>query len=49
MEKLQKVLITEKIADEGIALLEKELEVHNRDGISREELLRSSINMMPSS
>lgn len=39
MEKLQKVLITEKIADEGIALLEKELEVHNRDGISREELL----------
>ncbi|NLO22176.1 MAG: phosphoglycerate dehydrogenase [Syntrophomonadaceae bacterium] len=41
MESLKKVLITEKIAEEGLALLEKELEleVDNRDGISREELL----------
>lgn len=39
MEKLKKVLISEKIADEGLALLKKELEVDNRDGISRAELL----------
>ncbi len=39
MENLKKVIISEKIAEEGLALLEKELEVDNRDGISRAELL----------
>lgn len=35
----KKVIVTERIADEGIALLKAELEVDYRDGISREELL----------
>ncbi len=39
MENLKKVLISEKIADEGLALLQKELQVDNRDGIARAELL----------
>ncbi len=34
-----KVIVTEKIADEGIALLKQEVEVDYRDGIAREELL----------
>ena len=38
MEK-KKVIVTERIAEEGIALLKTELEVDYRDGISREELL----------
>lgn len=39
MEKRPKVIVSEKIADEGLALLRQELEVDNRDGISRAELL----------
>lgn len=39
MEKVPRVIVTEKIADEGLALLRQELDVDNRDGISREELL----------
>lgn len=38
MEK-KKVIVTERIAEEGLALLRKELDVDYRDGISREELL----------
>ena len=38
MEK-KRVIVTERIADEGIELLKTELEVDYRDGISREELL----------
>ncbi len=38
MEK-KRVIVTERIADEGIALLKTELEVDYRDGISRDELL----------
>jgi len=38
MEK-KRVIITERIADEGVELLKKELDVDYRDGISREELL----------
>ncbi|HZK42841.1 MAG TPA: phosphoglycerate dehydrogenase [Syntrophomonadaceae bacterium] len=38
MEK-KKVLVTERIAEEGLALLRKDLEVNFRDGISRKELL----------
>lgn len=40
MENRKKVIVTEKIAEEGLALLRKELDVDNRDGISREELLQ---------
>ncbi|HEX3011800.1 MAG TPA: phosphoglycerate dehydrogenase [Syntrophomonadaceae bacterium] len=40
MENRKRVIITEKIADEGLELLKKELDVDNRDGISREELLQ---------
>jgi D-3-phosphoglycerate dehydrogenase len=40
MENRQRVIVTEKIADEGLALLRQELDVDNRDGISREELLQ---------
>lgn len=39
MEK-KKVIVTEKIAEEGLELLRKELDVDNRDGISREDLLK---------
>jgi len=35
----KKVLISERIAEEGLALLKKELDVDYREGISREELL----------
>ncbi|MGI5880003.1 MAG: phosphoglycerate dehydrogenase [Syntrophomonadaceae bacterium] len=35
----KKVIVTERIAEEGLALLKAELEVDFRDGISREELL----------
>lgn len=35
----KRVIVTERIADEGIELLKKELQVDYRDGISREELL----------
>ncbi len=35
----KKVIVTERIAEEGLALLKKELDVDFRDGISREELL----------
>lgn len=35
----KKVIVSERIADEGIELLKTELEVDYRDGISREELL----------
>lgn len=35
----KKVLISERIAEEGVELLKKELDVDYRDGISREELL----------
>lgn len=35
----KKVIISERIADEGVELLKTELEVDYRDGISREELL----------
>lgn len=38
MEK-KKVLVSERIAEEGLALLNQELEVDFRDGISRQELL----------
>ena len=38
MEK-KKVIVTERIAEEGLALLKNELDVDFRDGISREELL----------
>ncbi len=38
MEK-RKVIVSERIAEEGLALLQQELEVDFRDGISREELL----------
>jgi D-3-phosphoglycerate dehydrogenase len=38
MEK-KRVIVTERIADEGVALLKTELDVDYRDGISREELL----------
>ena len=34
-----KVIITERVSEKGIALLEQETEVTYRDGISREELL----------
>jgi D-3-phosphoglycerate dehydrogenase len=34
-----KVLISERVSEEGLALLQKELEVHFRDGIDRQELL----------
>ncbi|MBO8159986.1 phosphoglycerate dehydrogenase [Thermosyntropha sp.] len=36
----KKVIITERIAEEGIQILREELEVDYRDGISREELLK---------
>ncbi len=36
----KKVIVSERIADEGIALLKTELDVDYRDGISREELLQ---------
>ncbi|MEQ8176334.1 MAG: phosphoglycerate dehydrogenase [Syntrophomonadaceae bacterium] len=39
MEK-KKVIVTARIADEGIELLKTELDVDYRDGISREELLK---------
>jgi D-3-phosphoglycerate dehydrogenase len=35
----KKVIVSERIADEGLALLRQELDVDFRDGISREELL----------
>ncbi len=35
----KKVIVTERIAEEGLALLRQELDVDFRDGISREELL----------
>ena len=35
----QKVIVTERIAQEGLDLLQTELDVDNREGISREELL----------
>ena len=35
----KKVIVSERIAEEGLELLETELEVDFRDGISREELL----------
>lgn len=35
----KKIIVTERVADEGIALLKAEAEVDYRDGISREELL----------
>lgn len=38
MEK-KKVIVSERIAEEGLALLKTELDVDYRDGISREELL----------
>ncbi|MEA1961156.1 MAG: phosphoglycerate dehydrogenase [Bacillota bacterium] len=38
MEK-KKIIVTERIAEEGLALLRKEAEVDFRDGISREDLL----------
>ena len=38
MEK-KKVIVTERIAEEGLALLQAELDVDFRDGISRQELL----------
>ncbi|MGE5397548.1 MAG: phosphoglycerate dehydrogenase [Chitinophagales bacterium] len=34
-----RVLISERVAEEGLKLLQQELDVDNRDGISREELL----------
>lgn len=37
----KKVLVSERIAEEGLNLLRKELDVDYRDGISREELLES--------
>jgi D-3-phosphoglycerate dehydrogenase len=36
----QKVIVTERIAEEGLDLLRKELEVNYCDGISREDLLK---------
>jgi len=36
----KKVLVTERVADEGIELLKTEVEVDYRDGIKREELLK---------
>ncbi|MGR6837251.1 phosphoglycerate dehydrogenase [Syntrophomonas erecta] len=39
MENRKKVIVTERIAEEGLELLRSELEVDFRDGISREELL----------
>ncbi|MGI5911959.1 MAG: phosphoglycerate dehydrogenase [Syntrophomonadaceae bacterium] len=39
MEK-KRVIVTERIADEGIEILKTELDVDYRDGISREELLK---------
>ena len=39
MENKKRVIVTERIAEEGLALLRTELEVDFRDGISREELL----------
>jgi D-3-phosphoglycerate dehydrogenase len=38
-ELMNKVIVSERIAEEGIKLLRTELEVDYRDGISREELL----------
>lgn len=35
----KRVIVTERIAEEGVALLKTELDVDYRDGISREELL----------
>ncbi|MDR1617391.1 MAG: phosphoglycerate dehydrogenase [Syntrophomonadaceae bacterium] len=35
----KKIIVTEKIADEGITILETKAEVDYRDGISREELM----------
>ena len=35
----QRVIVTERIAQEGLDLLKTELDVDNREGISREELL----------
>jgi D-3-phosphoglycerate dehydrogenase len=39
VENKKRVIVTERIAEEGLALLRTELEVDFRDGISREELL----------
>lgn len=40
MEQRKRVIVTERIAEEGLNLLRNELEVDFRDGISREELLQ---------
>ncbi len=40
MENRKRVIVSERIAEEGLELLRKELDVDNRDGISREELLQ---------
>lgn len=39
MEERKRVIVTERIAEEGLALLRTELDVDFRDGIPREELL----------